>query len=527
MTHTLDPRTTWWLWQPVQTRLTKWTLALLQGRRYTIRLETTGTGYHDAHRRIIQANPQLFPEESPPEQFTLTQGILAHEVGHALFTDAWPARPQIGALRWLVNACEDQRIERAIAIFYPGVTPALERLGDLIYRQAPGGSGPAPYKVLAACLYWRWASARTGQSEMAGRLKLDADALALWMVVRPLVEAAWSAGNTGEVIDLSSQILTLLRLPLEGPLPEWLQEQTGPTGLSDVPTERGPDGPALPFPCGRADGPQPGSGLPGKGQDELYRPARADRVSYPAPYQALEARAWPLAARLSMSLRLPAPEVRPLPHEWLGRYSFRQELRTPDEPCLYRWAVDEDPRSLAVYLLIDRSGSMSTINPEVRLAAFSLYLAATSLGIPTGVGFFGADNDSDPGEFTMPVIPCLPRADETAKALIAGYCGLTAFEFLDWGLAMAEEALLARRERHRLLITLHDGEPVYEGRHGKDWLLSLQRLRRLEKHCIPIGVYLGDDQAEMEQLRMLFPRLVQSRGDNLPETLGNLLRSLA
>jgi len=28
-----DPRTIWWIFRKVQTRLTKWTLALLQGRR--------------------------------------------------------------------------------------------------------------------------------------------------------------------------------------------------------------------------------------------------------------------------------------------------------------------------------------------------------------------------------------------------------------------------------------------------------------------------------------------------------------
>ena len=89
-----DSRTTWWIWRKVQTRLVKWTLALLQGRRYTVRLEAQGTGYHDRQGCVIQANPQMFPEQPPEAQFRLTQGNLAHEVGHALFTDGWPERPE-------------------------------------------------------------------------------------------------------------------------------------------------------------------------------------------------------------------------------------------------------------------------------------------------------------------------------------------------------------------------------------------------------------------------------------------------
>ena len=62
----------WWIWRPVQTRLTKWTSALLRGTRYTVRLTPEGTGYHDREGKVIQANPvahewlsqTLSPEEA-------------------------------------------------------------------------------------------------------------------------------------------------------------------------------------------------------------------------------------------------------------------------------------------------------------------------------------------------------------------------------------------------------------------------------------------------------------------------------
>jgi hypothetical protein len=43
----LDPKNCWFWQRSTVTRLVKWTLALLQGRRYTVRLDAEGTGYHD------------------------------------------------------------------------------------------------------------------------------------------------------------------------------------------------------------------------------------------------------------------------------------------------------------------------------------------------------------------------------------------------------------------------------------------------------------------------------------------------
>jgi hypothetical protein len=50
-----------------------------------------------------------------------------------------------------------------------------------------------------------------------------------------------------------------------------------------------------------------------------------------------------------------------------------------------------------------------------------------------------------------------------------------------WGLALAEETLRYRPERRRIVLVIHDGEPVYTGRLGNDIALSLQRLRQLER----------------------------------------------
>ena len=78
----------WWIWRSVQTRLIKWTLLLLGGRKYTVELTTeieTGAHYPDLKR--IEVNPEMFARESIDVQFRATQGLLLHEVGHARFTE--------------------------------------------------------------------------------------------------------------------------------------------------------------------------------------------------------------------------------------------------------------------------------------------------------------------------------------------------------------------------------------------------------------------------------------------------------
>jgi len=453
-----DPRTTWWIWRKVQTRLVKWTLALLQGRRYTVRLEAQGTGYHDRQGCVIQANPQMFPEQPPEAQFRLTQGILAHEVGHALFTDGWPERPEQQALRWIVNATEDSRIERAISIYYPGVAPAIRLLGDLTYAgQASLGRLPPAEQALGCCLAWRWAHSRTDEAEMHDRLNVGAAGQELWAKVRPLVEAAWGASHTAEVIQLGQQILDVLGIPPSRLMPSILAMATS----DDVPGSS--SGTALPFPAGACDGAQPGLGMhPGKGSHESGETdaLREDVYSNPAPYIALEDAARPLASRLAEALKEPRPEIRLLPHEWQGRYSFRQDVRTPETPHLQRSGVDQSVRSLALYLLVDRSGSMSAVEEDVRLALMTIYLAATELAVPTGIAFFGAHRLTDT---VFEVAAVCPKAGEAAKALIAGYEGTTSQEFLDWGLRKAEGALRHRSEKLRVLLTIHDGQRVPRG----------------------------------------------------------------
>ncbi|MBN1147060.1 MAG: hypothetical protein JXA78_07380, partial [Anaerolineales bacterium] len=180
-----------------------------------------------------------------------------------------------------------------------------------------GNWGPPPQagvgdQAYACCLVWRWANGRVGESAMLDLLGIGEDAKKLWRDVKLLVEQAWTAHDTRQVIALARQALERLGI----------DPKTSP-------------------------------------------------------------------------LRLPTPDTRPEPHESQGRYSFRQEARTPETPHLLAQSVAEDPRDLALYLLVDRSGSMRDCDTQVSLALMSLYLAAMELEIPTGLAFFGAHSDAD------------------------------------------------------------------------------------------------------------------------------------
>jgi hypothetical protein len=518
MTDPIDPRTSWWWWRQVQNRLIKWTLALLAGRKYTVRLADEGSAYQDPVHHIIQANPQLFPEEEVPLQFRCTQGLLAHEVGHALFSSSWPDQ-QENILRELANILEDQRIENAISVFYPGVASVIHALNAEMWKNVkPFSMEQDPAQAaFRCCLYWRWAREHLEAGAFPTHMRMDRAARERWEKVRPLVEEAWRAPDTIRVIELARQVLAILEMSVSN-------RSLGLGGISPngIPEQRDSEHPALPFPKHSAAKPGPGTGLLGLETP----PARQDDFSRPAPYTDLENETRPAATVLAESLQHPQPDTRPMPHEWRGRYSFRQENRTLETPNLDRQGVGNSSRNTALYLLVDRSGSMCSLQEQVRRALMTIYLAAMQLEIPTGVGCFGADYVCP--STTFPICGLGDPAREETKALIAGFTGETSYEFLNWGLDLAEKEFRARPERRKLLIVMHDGQPVWrKDKPGSDWNLSFSHLRGLERQGVtPIGVYLGNDPTELAQCKSLFPHLVESSGDQLPEDLGKLLRGL-
>ena len=430
MTIVLDTQSTWWWWQATRRRLTLWTKALLQGRRYRIVIEpyqgsdgAPGTGFHAPESRLIQVNPTIAETESPGFQFQLTQGVLGHEVGHALFTDAWPKAPGQDTLRWLVNALEDERMERATAIYYPGLRALFDRLGLFFYGrfEAFETTQPANQQALGLCLAWRWAARHSTDIEMLTKLKVSEAARELWMQIKQIIETSWAAPHTTALIELAQEILRLLDIPEGQRVPDswWFVLGDG----DGIPVARLED--PLPFPDEAADV-APGVDEP---PDERDLPdVGRDVYTEPKPYLALEQAATPLANALAAALVV-RNHSRPKPHEYRGRYSFRQEIRTPERPHIPRAALGQSSDGIVIYLLADRSGSMVIVEESVRLALMMIALAAEKAGIPLGMAFFGSSTTHE-ASLTLEVTPITGRIPEPAKALIAGFRGMTNSEFL-------------------------------------------------------------------------------------------------
>jgi hypothetical protein len=402
----------------------------------------------------------------------------------------------------------------------------LQLLGDLVYREQRGTESKSEYKALQACLAWRWAHTRTDEREMFKRLNMLRDEMArdLWSKIRPQVEAAWAAPDTDEVIRLARDILKTLRIPESLP-PRHFKGLTS----SGVPTNRSGDDPALPAPTGpEIDGP----GLDGAPRETKEHHSGAGRSwTRPQPYVALEDTARPLTRRIVETLQEPRPNVRPRADATAGRYSYRLESRDWERPFQRHAEIGRAARSLALSVLIDWSSSMRGSANGVKLALMALHCAAAQLALPHAITFFGAGRDAAPDERIETIVPFTPTSTgqaEWPKALIAGYEPSSGNEYLFAALDQALADLRPRPERHKIILCVHDGQPVWSGREGRDWDLSIARVKQAEQQGIRvIGLFLGEGEEELRKMQVLFPRLIVTTPERLPEKLGGMLVSLA
>ena len=437
----------WYQWPSIERQLVTFGKSFLGPYAFAVRLEDDRTicpsGMCDFGQRTITVNPRAFP--GPPRtQYLLTRGVLAHEVGHARYTT-----PRDGAtpvVQELTNVLEDERIERIMGGQFWSVRGALTAMTRHAYWRAMPLGQPRgelqdpddPRWVVLAAVQWRWAQ-RLGLP-LKGRL--SALNRRRWRKVKPLVERAWTARDTGRVYDLAEQIVAILGL--QQTLPESLPMPVAPNrGMrSDAAEPR----------------PREGAGWTGAGEQEAGDddlPAELATAGFIsdrqlAPPGPLLRAAEPLASELVARLAL--PEVARTP-EWTdrhGRLSLRAAIRSHDAtPFVVPTEPEPDPESVAVGVLLDRSGSME--GPRMaaaQTAAATLHLACAELDIWHAViAFEGAESVVRTGD-----------ASERALARLAGLLPNTGS-----CMAPAYEALLgemtARSEALKVLVIIHDGEP--------------------------------------------------------------------
>lgn len=530
----------WYEWQPNRVRLETWARFKARDRIRTLQFDIKFPypGAHNPRSHTIFINPTSVGR-TPSGQWRGCRGIGFHEIGHVNFTEG--SLGDTNLLHWLANVLEDTRIEWLMLAEDPGmlrdlvfVHRALWRSNSKLVAHADGQAHPED--ILSASLLYRFEwYLHPKQSKLA----FDAATQILWNQACPLVEEAWRTATTARVVELARQILHLLGL----------NEQAHGQGLPSFGfgAAQGSENPeqGIPIPPDLSKLKKRESGADGKGALKDSEPAQAEDQTessaeqkdenslddsdrelsvpgkgagagglpseiQPVPYADLALAASPIADRIAAVLVVPTPEAKRGPHPTRGRYSFRQEFRTPDKPFRARTLPALRP-GLAVEIVGDRSGSMDGDKViAARLGAMALHLACVKAEIAHAISLFehyqvvleyGGDN-------------------EMAKALIAGWDAETGTQF-GQHLEQRAKRLLARPERVKAMFVIHDGMP-----NDAETVIRFQQ--RYEGRLFIVGIYLAEtpDDGETEAMRSLFPRVAIATPRELPDKLGTLITSL-
>lgn len=579
----------WWEWWRARRRLDTWVRVVIGPRPYRVEFRTGEGSYCDFGRRLVVVEPDL-PDRWGPEarrvptmwggapvtgsrqlQVLAARAIAAHEAGHVLFTTPGVAAASVH--HTLTNILEDERMERlvarhVVACHGPGAATDLAELGRRFWLDGFPAVPDGKVRLLNAALYYRWDSDRPRRAP--SRLVLpDPDERRAWEErIRPLVEEAWQAPDTGCVAALALAILAIIGLPPQTPetrLPGLLAGTDGVPRGDRAPGEE-------PLPGGMAD-PASGAGddpdapddrarLGGGRDPDLDDPLLttgaadddpSDGILWMRPSQALERQVAGDIGRLQAELRVRAPEVDDESNRARGHLDARAAVRTRGERPLVRPALDGDsPAGLAVLLLIDGTGSMggspgavgpdnrplrparfddpSERMPHVRAAAMLVQRACAGLGIPLAMAeacaawrrchrLGGSSVERSPVTWLQRFETDLEA--EGPRALIAGLYGHALREEVCRSLAIAAPRLAERPEETKLLLYVHDGQPNDQPEAIR---AALARLRA--RGLVVLGLYIGPQEGRDALSAIFDPEwtIAAAHPGDLSALLGRVLR---
>lgn len=573
----------WWHWKRAERALENWVRVLIGTRPYTIRFEPAKGSYMRFDTQEIVIDPlmtdrwggaDLLPTSWRGEkvskltslQWRISRTMGRHEAAHVLFTERYGISGELHA--WLTNALEDERIERLTGAHYPPARADFLTLARLLALRMPLPEAPASREdaILNACLFARWDTKRPPKTPSRLRFASEDDQRFWEEDIRPLVEEAWAAPNSGRVAELALEILRRLGLP----------EHDGIGGRVLIITDR------IAGSGERRPGDEPlavlETNMPPDSTDhdtdtdetEIVGTLTVDEGEPPEtdvdpsagslwlrPYAWLVSEVAGETRRLLKVLQAPTPDIGSRRSDSHGTFTAKAHARTRGErPLLVKRDVEPDPSGLAIVLLIDRTGSMgpppdidpATGEPDesffddehrithARRAAMLFELTCTQADIPLAIGYAGdrgysvhlphALGESVP--FHRPDRPVTwlrtwetPRHAEGPKALIAGLYGDSGSERVSASLREAEKLLLASPGRTKLVLYVHDGAPTDET--PAFAATTVAALRR--KGMAVLGVYVGP-QKQIAKLQAIFGTeytIPVERLTDLPARLGRLL----
>jgi len=210
----------WYDWRNVRESLVTFGRAIQGVAPYTVVIEPDETkcptGYCNFTKRRIAANPKLFPDRTPREQYGLTKALLVHEAGHRRFTT--PGQMS-GVVHLVSNLLEDERVERLMSDAFAGLRHLVMLLAQAMYLDAEplDPATDSPGQVLAAILQARWAE-RVGKPLKGS---LSSKNRELWERIMPVAREAWTAPDTAAVDLTAKRIVDILGLK-DKDVPQWL-----------------------------------------------------------------------------------------------------------------------------------------------------------------------------------------------------------------------------------------------------------------------------------------------------------------
>jgi len=555
---TIKANVPWWHRASAQKSLEAWAYPLIRPRLYLARFNPGGGSYVDFTTRHIAVDPLLSGaiggEARLPVrwgrstittlarlQWRCSQMAAWHEDFHVLFTDpgGYP-----GILRWLVNALEDERIERLARWYYPPAWAAFRAFGRLMaqFKEIADPAKRSREQVLLdACLYMRWDWKRPRGAASRFRFH-DALEEAFWREeIFPLVQEAWAAPHEARVGELARDILDRIGVPeLEDPavfgvmLSPIAFDTRGKRDESDRP---------LAVPGGGRDereGAAPGTGRTPeedepRGEDETGPPEdlRVEEELYLLPPQYLIQTVRGEVNALLKALIVPTPEIEDEEQEAVGlEFSVEDFVQSRGEfPFRTPGEAGRAHGGLCVVLFIDMTTSMGgwpghgldelgRFRPEfyqeddrmtaAREAALLFELVCPRARIPLAIGCAG-DNGTlwhlptpkNRSKLDDPVTWIrtfqTPRLAEMPRFAIAGLYGKYNRERVSPSLRIAAHLLEPRREETKLVIYIHDGVP--EDEPAARVVETLAEVRK--KGILVAAPYVGD-QGGLHNLQDIF-----------------------
>ncbi len=490
----------WWQTRAIQRILHDLLLVRTQ-RRYRLDLSTANPlGATDPVRKLVRINPEGVAFPAPAElaripyaphapetfQMAMCRALVEHESGHVVNSGRKPAAPLLG---WLWNALEDQRQERIQATNYPELADVFTMLGGAIWLMQP-----ATHRLLDGCLLYRWEWDRPPRDRRFRPLGADQQ---LWENdVVPRIEQAWAAPTSDAVTHIALDILRVLGLDPQAPIPPDLPCTICACGAGEAhrPPQRLPlpTLPELPATMQPAREPHTAAGALSGDPHDRRQPAEADP-------SVLQARVAGYQRSVAQALRPIRPLTLPRPSPSRGDLDLERALAGDARPFDAPLAPGPT-RDVAVGLLLDLSRSMTHhgIMPSVREVAMLVNGAAELAGIPCAI--LGFDDGAEP----ILIRPLSRSHDAKAQRRIAGMEG-------QGGTRMAPafqrlvQVLNSASAQRKLLIVLVDGDLT-----ASDTAEMQHALAHLPHGIVLLPCYVGIDQQIIQQVQTLFGKLLDA-----------------